>query len=87
MVCIQKQINSAFQEFYSNLYKSEYHSNEEDMNNFFNDIPLPTLKIEEREKLETCFLETEGKSAIKALSSGKNPGEDGYSFIKVVRTH
>ena len=54
MVCDQKQMNSAFQEFYSNLYKSEYHANEEDMNNFFNDIPLPTLKIEEREKLETC---------------------------------
>lgn len=34
----QKQIDSAFQEFHSNLYKSEYHANEEDMNNFFKDI-------------------------------------------------
>ena len=80
LVCEQKQINAAFQEFYSNLYKSEYLANNEDMDNFLKDISLPTLKIKEKETLETCVLETEVKSAIKALSNGKTPGSDGFSI-------
>ncbi len=35
LVCEQKQINAAFQEFYSNLYKSEYYADKEDMDNLF----------------------------------------------------
>lgn len=50
------------------------------MDSFLNNISLPTLKIEEKEYLETTVLEIEVKSAIKALSNGKTPGDDGYSI-------
>ncbi len=68
------------QEFYSNLYKSEFYANIEDMDTFFNDISLPTLKINEKETLEAYVLETEVKSAITVLPTGKTPGEDGYNI-------
>ncbi|KAL7397330.1 hypothetical protein ABVT39_020256 [Epinephelus coioides] len=48
----QTQIDNAFREFYFKLYQSEGSKNEKDMEAFFKDIPLPTLKEEEREHLE-----------------------------------
>lgn len=70
------------------MYKSECHVKEEEMNNNFKDIPLPTLNTEERDKLETCVLETEVQSTIKVLSFGKTPHKDGYNMeYKVFRTH
>lgn len=46
----QKQISEAFREFYCKLYQSEGSQNEQDMETFFKDISLPTLKEEEREQ-------------------------------------
>ncbi len=47
---------------------------------FFKGISLPSLKTNEKGTLETCVLETEVISAIKALSNGKTPGSDGYNI-------
>ncbi len=75
----QKQINQAFQEYYSSLYKPDYQANNVDMETFLNDLSLPTLDMREKKSLEASVLETEAISAFKALSTGKTPGDDGYS--------
>lgn len=79
LVCNQIQINHAFTKFYSTLYKSECCTSEKEMEHFFRDIHLPTLCQEERESQEAPILENEIKSAIKSLSTGKTPGDDGQT--------
>lgn len=76
----QTQINNAFREFYFKLYQTESSKNEKDMEAFFKDVHLPTLKEEEREHLEVPVCESEIISALKALSLGKAPGNDGYTI-------
>ncbi len=75
----QTQINQAFAKFYSTLYESECSGSEEELENFLRNISLPTLSENDRESLETPVLENEIKAAIKSLSTGKVPGDDGYT--------
>ena len=76
----QTQINTAFREYYSKLYQSEGPINENEMEAFFQDISLPTLKEEERESLEAPVREREILAALKAFPTGKAPGNDGFTI-------
>ena len=50
------------------------------MESFFNDLNLPTIKGQENSILEAPISEREIYQAVKELSSGKCPGEDGFSI-------
>ena len=76
----QTQINTAFREYFSKLYQSEGPINENEMEAFFQDISLPTLKEEERESLEAPVTEREILAALKAFPTGKAPGNDGFTI-------
>lgn len=67
----QTQINTAFRDFYCKVDQTEGSINEKDIETFFQDISIPTLKEEERESLEALFSDAEIFSALKALPIGK----------------
>lgn len=50
------------------------------METFFKDLHLPTLKEEDREQWETPVCTSEIISSLKALPTGKAPGNDGYTI-------
>ena len=76
----QTQIITAFREYYSKLYQRESSIDEKNMESFFHDISLSTLKEEETESLEAPVTEREIFSALKAFPSGKAPGNDGFTI-------
>lgn len=80
-----KQINSAFQAFYSDLYKSECPYNLQVMNDFFKNVPLPQINEQQKNVLDAELQECEVQTAIKALAIGRAPGQDGYT-IEFYRT-
>lgn len=61
-------------------YQSEGPKDEQEMETFFKDLHLPTLKEEDREQWETPVCTSEIISALKALPTGKAPGNDGYTI-------
>lgn len=65
--------------FILNCYQSEDFKNEKDMETF-KDVPLPTLKEDEKQHLEVPVCESEIISALKALLSGKAPSNDGQTI-------
>lgn len=72
------EINKTFQNFYSNLYKPESLNNPELFDVFFEELPLPTLDSQFRDKLEMPITLEEIKTAIRLMQSGKSPGPDGF---------
>lgn len=73
-------INSAFNQYYCNLYESEFKPSDQDLNRFFNRFILPSLNAQGKAKLEAPLTQSEIQLAIKKASD-KTPGEDGFSPI------
>ena len=80
MVREQKDINNAFREHYSKLYMSECEYDPKRMDDFLEGTSLPQLNTDEKVFLETELQEREVITAIKALTAGRAPGQDGFSI-------
>uniref|UniRef100_A0A3Q3FNA9 Reverse transcriptase domain-containing protein n=1 Tax=Labrus bergylta TaxID=56723 RepID=A0A3Q3FNA9_9LABR len=68
-----QEINNRFQKFYKNLYLPEITTSPDKLDKFFSKIKMPKLSEED-------ISQGEIRDAIKCLSSGKTPGDDGYSI-------
>uniref|UniRef100_A0A667ZNP8 Reverse transcriptase domain-containing protein n=1 Tax=Myripristis murdjan TaxID=586833 RepID=A0A667ZNP8_9TELE len=76
----QKQMNHCFKNYYKKLYESESNPNLNAVHNFFSSICLPSITEVDKIELEEYITDLEIKAAIKHLSNGKTPGEDGFSI-------
>ena len=72
-------INTEFQQFYSNLYVSELQANENEIRSFLSSLSLPTLTEEQHDFLDAPITVEEMVEVISSLSSGKSPGLDGFT--------
>lgn len=70
-------INTAFTNYYEDLYKSEYPDNPEKLNDFLDQLNSPTLTEEAKTNLEKNLCIEELIEALKSMNSGKAPGPDG----------
>lgn len=70
-------INRIFKSFYEELYTSSNTSTEEDLATFFEGIVLPQISQTEKDNLDVHISNTEVKTAIMAMKSGRSPGVDG----------
>lgn len=73
------EINTAFKEFYEDLYKSEYSplNSSGKQKEFLDKLHFPTLTEEAKTDLDKHLCVEELSEAMKGLSSGKAPGPDG----------
>ena len=72
----QKEINDKFRTFYSNLYSSDCTADFNIMENFFNNLDLPSLSQDLRNNLDAPITQEEISAAISSMQSGKSPGPD-----------
>ena len=78
IICKNSEINDAFRNFYSQLYTSGG-SNEYFAQNLLNNLNIPTLISEVKNKIDEPFSLEEISLAIHSMQSGKAPGPDGYT--------
>nr|AAD02930.1 reverse transcriptase [Oryzias latipes] len=85
----QEKIQQCFHEYYKNLYSETNLNNSDQIDAFLKDLDLPTLTVEQNEKLLTAITEEEIQFAIRKLKSGKMAGADGFSpeWYKTMETH
>ncbi len=83
------QINHCFYEFYSELYTSESHKDENLILSFFYKITLPSIDSETTAELETPFSVEEINASIMSMQNAKSPGPDGFpsEFYKKMYLH
>lgn len=72
-----KDINTAFKNFYAELYKSEILLDKNKCATYLQDLELPTLTQEDAERLGEPITLTELRGAIAGMKTGKSPGWDG----------
>ena len=72
-----KEINTAFQNYYAELYKSEISLDKTKCESFLQDLELPTLEQEAAQRLGEPITLTELRGAIAGMKKGKSPGWDG----------
>lgn len=72
------EINTAFKEFYEDLFKSEYSPSNSPgkQKECLDKLHCPTLTEEAKANLNRCLSIEELSEAMKGLSSGKAPGPD-----------
>ena len=80
------KINTLFVSFY---LKSEFPSDEIQMNTFFQKLDLPRVSPNDNQTLDASFTLPEIKVAINSMNSGKSPGPDRYpvEFYKRFYNH
>lgn len=80
-----KIINDTFKHFYSKLYSSESKNDQKLIDNFFENLQIPTISLDNRKSLDQPITKEEIKKAVGSMQNSKCPGPDGYSieFYKV----
>lgn len=68
------EINDTFRDYYSNLYASELQNDNMQMYNFLDNLKIPELSPDDRERLDRPITKEETELAV----SGKSPGPDGF---------
>lgn len=79
-------INARFLELYQNLYASRARFRGEELLQYLERIPFPSLMDEKREELDRDISLEEVQEALGAMQSGKSPGTDGIP-IEFYATH
>ena len=72
-----KDINNRFKDFYETLYSSKANAGPGDMEQFLDQINLPSLAPADNAHLNRDITTLEIIEAIKTLNGGKTPGPDG----------
>lgn len=71
------EVNSTFQNFYSNLYKSETILDKAHCILWLEELNLPRLKVEDSAALDKPITLDDLKEAVQSMQKGKSPGLDG----------
>lgn len=77
MLTAPKEIYTAFQNFYAELYKSEISLDKTNFETYLQDLELPMLSQEDAQHLGEPIMLTELRGAIARMKTGKSPGWDG----------
>lgn len=81
-------INTEFQNFYEDLYKTEQDEDNYSAKIFLERLPLPKFNTEDKKQLDVEVSEREVLQAINSLQNNKSPGPDGFTieYYKVFTT-
>lgn len=71
-----KEINQAFQEYYSTLYKSQSNYTQEELQHYLENCKLPKLSESDQQSLDAPFMEQETLAAINLMPLDNSPGPD-----------
>lgn len=84
----QHEIQTAFQNYYKQLYSQPQLLDEQQIEQFLSFLNLPTLSEDKNKQLKAEITKEELNSAISRLKSNKSPGPDGFSpeWYKTFRT-
>ena len=74
-----KQLLQEIENFYQNLYQSEYAGSHELFADFVRSVQLPKLSDDDKENLEGELTIAECRLILKTFNFGKSPGEDGFT--------
>ena len=74
-----KQLLQEIENFYQNLYQSEYAGSHELFADFVHSVKLPKLNDDDKENLEGELTIAECRLILKSFNLGKSPGEDGFT--------
>lgn len=82
------EINTAFKDFYSHLYSSQFDGDDPKIKSFLDSLPIPTTPPDLSKALEAPITQAEITIAISSMQSGKSPGPDGFpsEFFKKFST-
>lgn len=88
LVYKREEIQSAFQNYYKELYSQSQLEEEQNIKTFLNSLNLPILNEQQNKELTAKITEEELDKAISRLKTNKSPGPDGFSseWYKVFRT-
>ena len=72
------KINTTIFDFYANLFKEKLKTNSESLNNFLNDLSIPSLSETEK---QICVEKLTEKDIYESISfdNNKSPGNDGLT--------
>ena len=73
------EILQQIQDFYRDLYTSQFSGSEELFDNFVGNVVLPQLSEVDKNILEGELTVEECRQILKTFSNGKSPGEDGFT--------
>lgn len=79
LITNKNETNEVFRTFYSELYTSQGPVDKGKIESFFSSINMPSLTEAQRDSLEGDISIEEIQQAIMSLSSGKAPGNDGFT--------
>ena len=71
------EINETFKSFFTKLYSSDHHPSKDDLFDFFRNLNLPTLSVEDAAQLDEPISLTELHEALKNMKKQRSPGIDG----------
>lgn len=80
-------INKCFEDFYTNLYKSESRGDTSLFNSFYEGLDIPQISSEFKALLDQPISCEEVSHAILSLQNGKAPGPDGFTAEFFKATH
>ena len=78
--CKEDEILKEIEHFYEKLYTSKGNIDDNRFENFVRNLELPKLRDLDKEELEGEITMDECKEVLKSFSSGKSPGEDGFTW-------
>ena len=78
--CKEDEILKEIENFYKKLYTSKGNIEDNRFENFVRNLELPKLRELDKEDLEGEIAMDECKEVLKTFSSGKSPGEDGFTW-------
>ena len=73
------EILRQIEDFYRDLYTSQFSGSEELFDNFVGNVVLPQLSEVDKNTLEGELTVKECRQILKTFSNGKSPGEDGFT--------
>jgi len=79
LISEEKLILQTIESYYKDLYTSNISATQSDFDQFSEDVDIPQLSNDERDKLEGPLSYEECKEILNSFSNGKSPGEDGFT--------
>ena len=73
------KISTAIFDFYANLFKEKLKSNSESLNNFLNDLSIPSLSETQKQICEEELTEKDIYESMIGFDNNKSPGNDGLT--------